>query len=220
MCGIFGAEGSTQFETLYDINKERGTFSFGSITITSSEAYLICKHEGMINFNEHYMPYDTKYIAGHTQAPTSCEREFNTRTTHPFEEGDWTVAHNGILSNFKELKSKFVPWHTNSVDSSIIPALLNEFENEDNSANHISLISRVLNTLKGTFAVWILNTATCKLYLARSGSTLFFNKDMTCFSSLQCKGWESCDEGCIYEYTIEGFTEVGSFEADHPFFIV
>tara|TARA_R110000851_G_scaffold47405_3_gene114942 strand:+ start:1053 stop:1718 length:666 start_codon:yes stop_codon:yes gene_type:complete len=221
MCGIFGASETSEFETLYDINKERGTFAFGSVGMTINEGYHICKSEGVVNLNENkYSHLDLKYIIGHTQAPTSCERDFTVNTTHPFEVGDWLVAHNGVLSNFNELKSKYVPWHTNNVDTSIIPALLNEFKNDDNTAKSISLISRVLNLLKGTFAVWILNTDTAKLFLARSGSTLFFNRYKTCFSSTQCKGWEPVKENTIYENTPEGFTEVGVFEGKHPFFML
>jgi glucosamine--fructose-6-phosphate aminotransferase (isomerizing) len=223
MCGIFGAENSSKFETLYDINKVRGTFAFGSVTVTPSEHYLIHKQEGIVNFNEFSMDYDTRYITGHTQAPTSCERKYADHTSHPFEAGEWMVAHNGIISNFSDLKKEHAPWHSNKVDSSIIPTLLNEFYSNSPDMEPLqitSVISKVLSMLKGTFAVWILNRETSNIYIARSGSTLFFDKDRVAFSSIECMDWEPVQEGIIYQYTIEGFTQVGTFDCDHPFFIL
>ena len=65
---------------------------------------------------------------GHNQAPTETGRGWKEETSHPFWVGDWIVAHNGVLTNFNELIDEYVPMHDNPVDSSIIPALLDEFE--------------------------------------------------------------------------------------------
>jgi len=220
MCGIFGAPSDIEFETLYSANKKRGTFSFGCTLITTNETYVTYKQEGLYDTNSDTLNYkDINYYLGHTQAPTSCEREYRSITTHPFEEGDWQVAHNGVLSNFDHLKSKYVPWHTSKVDTSIIPALLNEFRNEDNNASAISLLTRVANLLEGTFALWILDKMHSHVYLLRSGSTLFLDPTMMKFSSVEFNEWEEVQEGIIYQYTTEGFTQVSTFESKCPFFM-
>ena len=218
MCGIFGAPDAVEFETLYDINKERGTHAFGSVTVTPAEDYLIHKVEGEEDFNKFLVNYPVRYVMGHTQAPTTCERDYKESTSHPFEVGDWFVAHNGIIDNFVSLKKEHVPWHTNNVDSSIIPALLNEGSN--NESDNVKVIVDVLNKLTGTFAIWALHSPSSQIFVARCGSTLFFDPEKLRFSSISCKGWESAEEGKVFQYTTEGFTSVGSFNCAHPFFIL
>jgi predicted glutamine amidotransferase len=44
------------------------------------------------------------FYLGHTQAPTSSSRKYSKETAHPFNTQHYTIAHNGVLSNFKELK--------------------------------------------------------------------------------------------------------------------
>lgn len=131
----------------------------------------------------------------------------------------WVVAHNGVLTNFKELKEKYIPDHPNLVDTSIIPALLDLFEKEFNNCNtpgnEIKCISHILSLLQGTFGLWILNIRTLNVYLARQGSTLFY--DSNSFSSTPGENFKELKEGEIYRVYKKGIKSVGAFEVKSPF---
>lgn len=159
------------------------------------------------------------FYLGHTQAPTSSERKYSHKTSHPFRSGVWFVAHNGVLTNFNELKGRVKnPKKYNNVDSSIIPALLEQYSKKED--DEIVVISKVLSMLKGTFGVWIFNAVTGNTYLARCGSTVYCDMLTNDFSSLPYKKYVQLEEGLIYLLTNEGTTSVGAFESDSPFFII
>ncbi|MDC3298469.1 hypothetical protein OAU81_00195 [bacterium] len=162
---------------------------------------------------------DKKYdvYLGHVQAPTSNCREVLAETTHPFECGDWLVAHNGVLENFEELKeSLYLNSISNPVDSSIIPVMLSELWVGD----EVMCIRETCEKLKGTFACWIVNKESKNIYLVRSGSTLYMNDVRGEVSSIKYTDLEQeVPEGNIYQLTSEGITLVGEFETNSPFFI-
>lgn len=221
MCGIFGSTNFTNYEVLYDFNKQRGTFAYGGLYVNDQQgAMYMTKRKGVVDLQSLDIGIEDHYntFLGHTQAPTSIEREFRPITSHPFECGNWIVAHNGILSNFEELRGKYAPWSECNVDSSIIPILLDEMSVPRES--WLDGITRVLNMLEGTFGVWIYNKITKRIYLARSGSTLFAKLDGTgSFSSMRIDGFSELCENVIYELTEEGFTHIGKFEGKSPFFL-
>jgi glucosamine 6-phosphate synthetase-like amidotransferase/phosphosugar isomerase protein len=122
-----------------------------------------------------------------------------------------------VLTNFNTLKAKVKDASTyNNVDSSIIPALLNQFSEE--SDNEVEIITEALSLLEGTFSVWIFCTLTGAMYIARSGSTLYADFITNDFSSLPYKKYKSVDEGVLYLLTREGLTSVGIFTPNSPFF--
>lgn len=158
------------------------------------------------------------FYLGHTQAPTSSQRKYSTKTSHPFKCGDWFVAHNGVLTNFNDLKKDISPKKYNNVDTSIIPALL-DYYSED-CEHEVAVISETLSQLKGTFGLWMFNIITGNVYLARCGSTLYCDSLTNDFSSLPYKNLQLLEEGVIYLLTSEGTTSVGTFDSDSPFFII
>ena len=109
MCGIFGSFKHTNYEVLYDFNKQRGNFSYGHLFAKRKDGSMhIKKVEGVVDLDlMESLQEDTDYdiFLGHTQAPTSSERDFSPQTSHPFECGNWIVAHNGVLSNFEQPRS-------------------------------------------------------------------------------------------------------------------
>lgn len=216
MCGIFGATDRERFKTLYNLNKERGDFAFGCLLLTKNKNVQYCEAQpGVVEidqfFNDNYF-----YLLGHTQAPTSSERVFNRTTSHPFIDGDWIVAHNGVLSNYNTLKNKYLPDHINPVDSSIIPALLNHMCEED----EIATLKTVLEILEGTYSLWIYNTKSKNIYVIRCGSTLYGNLLRCEFSSYPDIGLTELENNSIHIVTPEGLTFIDSFKGNSPFFIV
>ena len=179
----------------------------------------LSKNMTINNCNVQMKPSEFYYYMGHTQAPTSSKRIYEESTSHPFCCGSWVVAHNGVLTNDKKLKNKIKNLDSyNEVDSSVIPALLEQYSEE--IENEVSLICDVLSKLEGTFGLWIYNNQSHNVYFARSGSTLYANVLDNTVSSLPDDGMEVLEEGVLYLTTSEGLTSVGGFTKNSPFFII
>lgn len=217
MCGIFGAISASKFEVLDQANQSRGNFASG-ILFYNGNNFDIQKTENSFDWNKIKLPGGFFYL-GHNQAPTSSERKWREHNSHPFLTNNWAVAHNGILTNFEKLKTEYAPDHENIVDSSIIPALLSHFEKTLGAANNIekevNLISHVLNLIEGTFGLWIVNLNTFNVYIARQGSTLFYDKNS--FSSIKGNESKNVKEGVIYNFTCKGTKAEGKFKVKSPF---
>jgi len=217
ICGIYGAFNPSKFEILDQANKVRGNFASG-VYYCDGVDYDVQKTEGSFDWNKVKLPKGFIYL-GHNQAPTSSERKWKMHNCHPFIRDNWIVAHNGVLTNFKQLKENYLPAHDNLVDSSIIPALLTHFEHMFEDANTTEkeqdLICYVLELLQGTFGLWIVNTKTYNVYIARQGSTLFFDKDS--FSSAKGEGFEELKEGILYKFGKKGTKPVDAFKVKSPF---
>ena len=227
MCAVFGSSNFTEFTKLYDDNKDRGSFAFGGIflsfaydaTIHIEGIAELHKNMNITNKTVNMKPKEFYYYLGHTQAPTSSVRKFDTKTSHPFTCGTWVVAHNGVLTNDIRLKKTLKPGiEYNDVDSSVIPALISQ--ETDKNLDEIKAICNSLSKLEGTFGLWIYNKLSNNVYLARSGSTLYANFLTNTFSSLPIKGFTALEEGVLYLMTKEGLTAVGAFNNNSPFFIL
>ena len=172
MCGIFGSYNFKTYETLYKKNCTRGNFAGGSIYVEQKTGSMYAKKWSGTQTEqeltgEYCLVYPGMIFAGHTQAPTSANREYNIDTTHPFEHGRWIVAHNGVLENDQELRDEYLKNATekykgaifntlnNTVDSAVIPALLDELyvrhAKSLNKNDDVDILSNVLGLLKGTF---------------------------------------------------------------------
>lgn len=220
MCGIFGATSFERFEKLYVKNKERGNFASGFMYLKRNGSMYIKKDQGANSLASHYAwGYQRQYdiFLGHTQAPTSSNRDYNVETTHPFDDRNFVVAHNGVLENHYALADQYnIPHNSIKVDTQIIPALLNELY----VGSDVYALKEVCSLLKGIFACWIFCKDTKLSYVVRSGSTLYTNKNKTMFSSIPLEDVDTeVKEGEINCMTVEGLTTVGNFEVNNSFFI-
>lgn len=225
MCGIFGATEFERYTTLYNLNKKRGTFSYGGLFIDKG-MFAMIKAPGVIELGENIQLSearkikDFKMYLGHTQAPTSSQRQFTKDTSHPFRCGNWLVAHNGVLSNYNKILENIKDTSTvNEVDTSLIPALINQNYNEGAEKDEVLAICDALELLEGTFGLWIYNIQSENLYLARSGSTVYADFISNEFSSVKTGKYQLIDEGTVYILTREGITGVGEFSTNSPFYI-
>jgi len=224
MCAIFGSSNHTLFSVMYQKGCERGDFAHGFVYIDGKGNPIIHKGPGKAST----INYNARYFLGHTQAPTSSVREFDSKTSHPFRVGNWIVAHNGVLENDRELVKKYWLYDiVNDVDSSVIPALFYFFTSNigkqiDKSASVTKCLLDALSELKGTFAIWAYNTETGRLYLARSGSLLYSHANN--FSSNQIlPEYELLAEGKLYSLRENGynsyFDSLGTFKTNSQFFL-
>jgi predicted glutamine amidotransferase len=183
---------------------------------------LLTKKPGIKDFSEtderSVKVFD--YFLCHVQAPTSSVREFHYETSHPFRLGNFQICHNGVLTNDKLLKSQTTEYY-NEVDSSVIPALLVEEEKLSGSKYEREIISSVLSRLEGTYSLWIYNSKSNSVYIARAGSTLFMNRKTREFSSIKLPDIEEeVPEGELFEVADKEIIEVGTFKANSPFFVL
>jgi glucosamine--fructose-6-phosphate aminotransferase (isomerizing) len=221
MCGISGTNNLSKLEVLYQANVERGNFASGLLCLKEGNSQTIIKQPGCINFDKLQLSDKCDYYISHNQAPTSVNREFKMEHTHPFETVSWAVVHNGVISNWKELKEKYTPRSTNTVDTSIITGLLQHFTEQTDGYFYAPLIIRkVLELLEGTFALAIVDTDSNDVYLARQGSILHYN-DKCDFSTIKGKGFELLPEGQIMMLRdFEGWEPIEEFKTKSPFLFV
>jgi len=223
MCAIFGAFSKSMYEVLMAANVDRGNFAYSHCFVNKGTVPLSIQRFDKILPPEKIKASDNiKYFFGHYQAPTSFVEYWDVKTSHPFIEGDWVVAHNGVITNFEDLEVDFTSNHTLQIDSNIIPIILDHFYKK--TQNVVTSIEKTFDLIEGTAAVWIVNTKHKQSFILRQGSTLFANKKTGCFSSVECssKEWCALDEGAVYEinYKRKKLVEVGNFKVKSPFLFV
>jgi len=100
MCGIFGIFSPTADEVtaLVIANRQRGNQGIGLVYFTPTGKYIKRGHSMEEVIDEALLGEGT-LVLGHLVSPTS-----RTDDIHPLEHEPWTLAHNGILLNFKEFK--------------------------------------------------------------------------------------------------------------------
>ena len=221
MCGIFGSKQFKLYEQAYKENKKRGKFAHGQLFVRRNGSMYVRKGEGELTLAGEYMwrhPEKYDIFLGHTQAPTSAHRDYSPLTTHPFECGNFVVAHNGVLENHMELaKEHGIDPDTIKVDSQIIPALLDSMY----VGSDVMAITEVCNMLRGIFSCWIFIKSSKLVYIVRNGCTLYRDDNNNSFSSVKTDDINiEIPEGIIYCHTVEGLTQVGEFNSNNPFFIL
>jgi glucosamine 6-phosphate synthetase-like amidotransferase/phosphosugar isomerase protein len=212
MCGISGSNKREQAFKLYQDNLNRGFYSSGLLTLSNKDkAWGAFKTEG--SWPKICTDLNISYYLYHSRGPTTETKSFNPINNHPFFYGDWIVAHNGIISNFKELGVKYFPEDdfTEKTDSCIIPRML----------SIKPTINESLEELKGTFALWMHNIQSKKTFITRCASTLFGDFTTGDFSSTHFEGSSVLKEGVVYD--IEGYNTIkpiSSYKTVSPYFIL
>jgi glucosamine 6-phosphate synthetase-like amidotransferase/phosphosugar isomerase protein len=114
-----------------------------------------------------YFPTDTKALIGHTRYTTQGSEKQN-QNNHPFVSADgFSLAHNGVIYNDKELRMQYQLPQTNiETDSYIAVQLL---EGEKLSFESIRFMAE---QLEGSFAISILNHDNT-LYLVKGSNPIY-----------------------------------------------
>lgn len=217
MCAIFGSSDFNTFCKLYELNKPRG-ISASSATVITKDGWIQCKKSAGA-FDEHSLKPGKMYL-GHCQAPTTNQQEFNQETAHPFTWNRFYVAHNGIITNAEDLDKEFnlELFKQTKVDSSVIPEIIVRYYHGKTLLQLPEVMKAAAEKLKGTFACYILSDRDNRVFLMRSGSTLFYDRHGN-FSSTRFESSVPFEEGRIAEVTNNSIVFLNSFNCNSPFFI-
>lgn len=220
MCGIYGSKKFNTYLNLYKLNKSRGNFAQGHLFVSKSNKYDIKKSSGSIDYtNFNYT--DTKYrlFLGHTQSPTGSVREYSYNNSHPFENENWVLAHNGVLNNYKLIQTKYnLDPDKYAVDSSVIIPVI-DYYNINRQTEEINSITQALNELEGTYSIFLYNKKTKNFYIARNGSTLFYSDKDFEFSSCETNNMLPVSDCSLYLSTGDTFKKVSSLKNNSSFII-
>lgn len=177
MCGIVGYIGKRDAQDVLLSGLKRleyrGYDSAGIVTVDTASRATLLRANGKVgqlgklvstNANE-----DTVGI-GHTRWATHGEP--SETNAHPHKAGDIYLVHNGIIENYKELKTELKS-HTfkSETDTEVLAALINSFYDEKTSL--IDAVSRALQLVVGTYGIAVVSTREPdEVIVARAGSPL------------------------------------------------
>ncbi len=182
MCGIVGYVGEKNAQDFLVSGLKRleyrGYDSAGLVTISDNGDVTLLKAKGKIENLEKKLSQnkrDDKVGIGHTRWATHGEpSEVNA---HPHQAGDIFLVHNGIIENYKELKSALTKRgkkveFVSETDSEVLAVLINSFY-EDGKYPLINAVIQALKLVQGTYGIAVVSQKNPEeIVVARSGSPL------------------------------------------------
>lgn len=162
MCAIFGFlnyEKKIKSKTLKKLVKNlsiaceiRGTDATGISYVKDGKIKVFKKPKPAHQLNL-YFPKDTITLIGHTRYTTQGSEKFN-QNNHPFVSANgFSLAHNGVIYNDKELRYQYNLPQTNIETDSYIAVQLLDYCNQVDFES----IKFMAENLQGSFAISILN---------------------------------------------------------------
>lgn len=186
MCGIFGyiGRGKALRETLAGLKKleYRGYDSAGIAYIDGNNELKLNKQIGKVFdlANSLDLNIESDLALSHTRWATHGAP--NKKNCHPHCSGDFVIVHNGIIENYKQLKSELVKENRKTkfysdTDTEVVAKLLDYyFENGNQKETEIKIleaIQKTANRLTGAWAVAFINTKMPhKIYAFKKNSPL------------------------------------------------
>lgn len=242
MCAIFGFMdykgliGNTSLKKLIkvlSIEAEcRGTDATGISYVKDSEMVTFKKARPAHKVKL-YFPADTKCVIGHTRMTTQGSEKHNYNN-HPFEgkcgRENFSLAHNGVLYNDRELKAKYkLPATEIETDSYVAVQLLEHFGGAD-----IENIKKMSELVEGSFVFTILrNDGTLFIVKGCNPLTLYHFPDLGLYVYASTKSildnalkksdftYKKCEikviEGEILEISPDGNISRNTFEVKEKY---
>lgn len=178
MCGIVGYVGKgNALPILIDGLKRleyRGYDSAG-IAYQNCKGIEIYKTKGKIKDLQRVIPFNPSNVntgIGHTRWATHGVP--STQNAHPHSAGGVVVVHNGIIENYRELKSDLVSAGCeffSDTDTEVIPHMISS--NLEKGLSFYEAVKEVFPKLSGAFALGIMSeTDPHTIYAVRKGSPL------------------------------------------------
>jgi glucosamine--fructose-6-phosphate aminotransferase (isomerizing) len=174
MCGIVGYIGYKQAKPiLLDCLKrlEYGGYDSSGIAVCD-DGITVCKDAVRVATLEQRAP-PVKGTAGiaHTRWATHGAPSLLNAHPHLDCTGKFAVVHNGVISNYQELRQQLIgEGHklVSETDTEVIPHLIEKFYR----GNLEDAVAATLSLIEGSYAIVVLSTDERKLVVARLGSPL------------------------------------------------
>ncbi len=156
MCGIVGYCGKRNAaEIIYKGLKQleyRGYDSAGIAVVSDGKISAVKKQGRVANIEAEAKTLCGHVGIGHTRWATHGKP--SDENAHPHSAGRFTLAHNGIIENYDELKSEFLSEEKflSDTDSEVIVKLLDKFY----SGDILAAVKKVTDMLIGSYALVIM----------------------------------------------------------------
>ncbi len=180
MCGIIGIvsdKGDIKDRVIEGLKRlEYRGYDSAGVAIKTDSKIFVRKKKGKVSQLEEELrgtDFSSRVGIGHTRWATHGEPSDPNSHPHSDCHGEITLAHNGIIENYQELKEELRgKGHRfrSQTDSEIIAHLLEEYFRE--SGDFLQALQRTVSRLEGSFALVILNSKEDALYFARKDSPL------------------------------------------------
>ena len=178
MCGIVGYVGKKNAQNFLVSGlrrlEYRGYDSAGIVTLDEKGTATLLRAKGKISNLEEKVAKEKRndHIGiGHTRWATHGEpSEINA---HPHQAGSLYLVHNGIIENYKELKTELNGFRFKSETYSEVLAALIESFYGDGEYPLANAVVQALKLVKGTYGIAVVSTKNPdEIVVARSGSPL------------------------------------------------
>ncbi len=179
MCGIVGYVGSKNAQDFLISGLKRleyrGYDSAGIVTLNNKGVATLLKAKDKIAGLESKVAKNKRTDSigiGHTRWATHGEP--SEKNAHPHKAGKLYLVHNGIIENYKELKSKLESSHkfVSETDSEVLAALIDHFY-LDGSYPLSNAVVQALKLVHGTYGIAVVSELNpTEIVVARSGSPL------------------------------------------------
>lgn len=179
MCGIVGYVGNKNAQDFLISGLKRleyrGYDSAGIVTLDQKGNATLLKSKGKITGLEDKVAKNKRIDnlgIGHTRWATHGEP--SEKNAHPHKAGKIYLVHNGIIENYKQLKSKLEKSHTfvSETDSEVLAALIDHFY-LDGAYPLSNAVVQALKLVRGTYGIAVVSELKpTEIIVARSGSPL------------------------------------------------
>ena len=193
MCGIIAYLGTGDSLSIIETglqNLEYRGYDSAGIALASAGGLEVYKQSGRIGDLTLPSTAEATCGIGHTRWSTHGEPTDENAHPHTDCEGNIAVVHNGIISNYRELKAD-LEGHifTSETDTEVVPHLIEEERRTGHDLR--TAVARVVDRLEGSFAIAVTEAGSDELVGARQDSPLvvghgedgaFLASDVTAFA--------------------------------------
>lgn len=177
MCGIVGYIGTKEAQNILTGGlrrlEYRGYDSAGIVTLDAKGSASLQRAVGKVSELDKVVEKsknDNNIGIGHTRWATHGVP--SERNAHPHQAGDIYLVHNGIIENYKEIKTELKDHEFKSdTDTEVLAALINSLYDKDTEL--FDAVAQALKLVAGTYGIAVVSTREPdQIVVARAGSPL------------------------------------------------
>lgn len=185
MCGIFGIVSSERnlnkkdFKNLALLSRERGKDSSGFVILKKNKYFVERYNQDIKSCIKNILSRLENFAVGHSRLITN-----STPDNQPIVRKGVICIHNGIITNFKKLFLKYKLEKKFSIDTEIIPVLIDYFLKKNNDLDKV--INQVVDECKG-----IMN---CAVAIPKLGKVILFSNNGSLYIGKKNKSYYFASE--------------------------